>query len=93
MEKVNHPEHYQQEGKKECIWQMIEDYGKRVTAVFCLTSAYKYLYREGNKPDTPAEEDRAKAKWYLDFVDKHLFSSVQGVNTVQLYRDIRRELK
>ena len=93
MEKVNHPAHYQQEGKKECIWQMIDDYGKKVTAIFCITNAYKYLYRAGNKPDAPLKEDKAKAKWYIDFVEAHLFSSIQGANLIRMYRDVKKGLK
>lgn len=62
---VSHPSHYNLEGKKECIELMREDYGETITAVFCLTNAYKYLYRAGNKGSR--EEDIAKAGWYWEY--------------------------
>lgn len=62
---VSHPSHYNLEGKKECIEQMRADYGETITAIFCLTNAYKYLYRAGNKGSR--EEDIAKAKWYWEY--------------------------
>lgn len=68
MEKVNHPDHYNIPGKKECIEQMREDYGEYITAVFCLTSAYKYLYRAGTKPGETRDEDISKAKWYCGYM-------------------------
>ena len=65
MSSVEHPKHYNVSGKKECIEQMREDYGETVTAIFCLTNAYKYLYRAGYKGDK--EEDIAKARWYFAY--------------------------
>mgnify|MGYP002622091114 CR=1 FL=1 len=62
---VVHPSHYNLPGKKECIEQMLEDYGETITAIFCLTNAYKYLYRAGHKDD--AEKDIAKANWYYGY--------------------------
>ena len=35
---VNHPSHYQQEGRKECIVEMRERFGDRIVAIFCLTN-------------------------------------------------------
>lgn len=54
-------------GKKECIVQMEEDFGKEVTVIFCLTGAYKYLYRAGAKLGEEAGTDIAKAKWYFEY--------------------------
>ena len=67
-EQVNHPAHYNIEGRKECIVEMEEKYGAYTTAVFCLMNAYKYLYRAGTKDDNSEEQDIAKAKWYFDWV-------------------------
>lgn len=64
-EAVNHPAHYNIPGKKECIEQMKEDYGDLITVIFCLTNAYKYLYRAGHKDS--ADEDIEKAKWYYNY--------------------------
>ncbi len=67
-ENVNHPKHYQQKGRKECIVEMEELYGTYITAVFCLTNAYKYLYRAGNKAGNTKEQDMQKALWYYTWV-------------------------
>ena len=70
MSNVNHPQHYQQEGRKECIVEMLEKYGFHVTAHFALLNSYKYLYRAGLKDGNSNEQDVSKAQWYLDWVDK-----------------------
>ena len=92
---VNHPSHYQQAGRKECIVEMEEKYGGEYTAIFCLTSAYKYLYRAGNKENNPLEQDKSKAKWYFDYTNKLIkkygiltFNGIRIENT-DLYLDIR----
>lgn len=92
MEKVNHPQHYQRAGKKECIWQMVEDFGKQITAIFCLTNAYKYIYRAGYKEGSSWTEDIDKARWYVNFVDQHLYSSIQTKRAVELYHQVKKEL-
>ena len=90
---INHPTHYNLPGKKECIEQMLEDYGGRITAVFCLTNAYKYLYRAGEKEGSSKEEDLNKAKWYFDFVNKRLNVHVRYTNAVKLYTYVKTALK
>lgn len=74
-EMVNHPAHYNIAGKRECIVAMQEDYGDIVTAIFCLTNAYKYLYRAGVKEGNSQEQDIAKAKWYYDYIRNLKFKS------------------
>lgn len=73
MEKVNHPDHYNIPGKKECIEQMREDCGDLAVIIFCLTNAYKYLYRAGAKEGNSKEQDIAKAKWYYDYYENLYF--------------------
>ena len=68
MEKINHPTHYNIPGKKECIEQMLEDYGIEITMIFCLTNAYKYIYRAGNKAGESETEDMEKARWYYRWI-------------------------
>ena len=63
---VNHPGHYNQEGRMECIDEMITFFGLRDTEVFCRLSAYKYLYRAGTKPGEDQQKDLAKARWYIE---------------------------
>ena len=67
---VNHPEHYRKKGRKECIVEMEELYGGEITTVFCLTNAYKYLYRAGDKDGNPKEQDVQKSKWYFEYANK-----------------------
>ena len=67
-ELINHPQHYRQTNRKECIVEMEELYGTYITSIFCLTNAYKYLYRAGAKDGNSKEQDLAKAKWYYDWV-------------------------
>ena len=66
-ERVDHPKHYRREDRKECIEEMREKFGDFVAAVFCLTNAYKYLYRAGMKEGSPEKEDIAKAKRYFEY--------------------------
>lgn len=97
-EMVVHPSHYNKDGRKECIVEMEEKYGAEATAVFCLTNAYKYLYRAGDKIDNPMEQDRNKAKFYFDYTNKLIakygilaFNGIRIENT-DLYLDIREML-
>ena len=63
-EMVNHPDHYNRPGQKECIVEMEERFGPAAVQYFCLLSRYKYLYRCGLKDGTT--QDFSKAKWYKD---------------------------
>lgn len=97
-ENVNHPDHYNRPGRKECIVEMEEKYGAEVTAQFCLTNAYKYLYRAGEKFGNPAKQDIDKAKWYFGYANKLLakygmlsFNGIR-VEDSDLYLDIREML-
>lgn len=79
MEKVNHPRHYKADGKMECIEEMRLKFGDFHTAIFCLMSAYKYLYRAGKKEGNTEYEDLAKAKWYWQYAGANLFSKVKDM--------------
>lgn len=61
---VNHPAYYLQEGRKECIDEMLEQFGPVAVYWFSVLSAYKYRYRAGDKPDNAVEQDTAKAEWF-----------------------------
>ena len=61
MSKVNHPNHYRLEGRKECINEMLDVFGIEKVKAFCELNAYKYRYRYTMKN---GEEDLAKAEWY-----------------------------
>ena len=97
-EMINHPSHYIQEGRKECIVEMEERYGSEYVIVWCLMNAYKYLYRAGNKSDNPMEQDRGKAKWYFDYTNKLIakygelnFNGIR-IEDTDLYVDIKEML-
>lgn len=64
---VNHPSHYTKNGKKECIVEMEEKYGKIAVLMFCILNAYKYCYRAGNKEGNTKAQDYKKALWYNNY--------------------------
>lgn len=70
-EMVNHPDHYNRPGQKECIVEMEEKFGTAAVQYFCLLSRYKYLYRCGLKDGTTQE--LSKANWY-----RNRFLSLSG---------------
>ena len=63
-EMVNHPDHYNRPGQKECIIEMEERFGTAAVQYFCLLSRYKYLYRCGLKDG--ATQELSKANWSKD---------------------------
>lgn len=60
-EKIDHPQHYNVPGHKECIVEMMELYGVDKVITFCELNSYKYRYRHELKG---GEEDLLKAAWY-----------------------------
>ena len=67
-EMVNHPQHYNRPGRKECIDEMIDLYGIEATEQWCRMTAYKYHYRMGLKDDIAQEV--GKAEWYEQKADE-----------------------
>ena len=67
---VNHPAYYQQDGRKECIVEMEEQFGTLAVFWFCKLNAYKYRYRAGAKSGNTADQDEAKALWYDSKADE-----------------------
>ena len=67
---VNHPSHYNLDGREECIVEMEEMFGVKNVMIWCYLTAYKYTYRLGNKDGNSVEQDIAKALWYMEYVDK-----------------------
>lgn len=61
---VDHPKHYVKKGRKEAIVEMEEKFGPLAVYWFSVLSAYKYRYRDGDKPGNSSEQDEAKALWY-----------------------------
>ena len=69
-EQVNHPQHYSQDGRRECIEEMRVVFGDEAVREWCILTAYKYMYRAGNKSGNSEEQDKAKMAWYLDYAKK-----------------------
>lgn len=57
------PSHYKDSCSLECIEAMEMAYGKYWVYVFCITNAWKYIWRYKNKN---GEQDIKKARWYVD---------------------------
>lgn len=92
-ELVQHPQHYNIEGRKECIVEMLEKYGFHATANFALLNSYKYLFRAGLKDGNSAEQDVKKARWYFDWVTNKIAElKIWDVFDWVLYSDIEQML-
>lgn len=63
---INHPSHYNQGERKECIVEMQELFGVRFVIDFCVGNCYKYLYRRGQKTGNTYDKDTDKAIWYYN---------------------------
>lgn len=75
-EKVNHPSHYQKDGK-ECIEVMLELYGIQAVIHFCECNAFKYRWRAGLKNGESAKVDLKKAKWYEDYRENLINNTIK----------------
>ena len=94
MEHVNHPQHYQREGRKECIVEMQDRFGSYITIIFDLTNAYKYLYRVGLKENNSIEQEIQKARWYYNHAMSLYKDNIRlEGNDYKLLSYIRRELR
>lgn len=63
---VNHPDHYNKPGQKECIDEIEDILGTEGMVYFCLGNTCKYLYRAGNKANNSEMQDIQKALWYYN---------------------------
>lgn len=66
---VYHPTHYTRTSI-ECIDSMRMTFGTRYTILWCIMTAYKYLWRRDLKDNQ--SEDMAKAGWYLNYAQNLL---------------------
>jgi hypothetical protein len=57
---VHSPKHYNAPGRKECIEEMLELFGKEKVITFCELNSFKYRYRHVMKN---GQEDLDKARW------------------------------
>lgn len=82
---IDHPTHYNQEGRKECIVEMREKFGDIAVYWFCKLNAYKYDYRAGNKDGNSEEQDKAKSKWYDEYA--------KGIQPIVILEDVMMALR
>lgn len=75
-DKVNHPSHYQKDGK-ECIDVMLELYGIQAVIHFCECNAFKYRWRAGMKAGESTEVDLEKAKWYENYRENLINNTIK----------------
>jgi len=91
MAEIVHPSHYNVEGRKECIVEMEEKFGPKAVFAFELLSAYKYLYRAGEKKTETYEDDMNKCKTYFEMAKDLLNREyLVGNGNMRLYDTIRR---
>ena len=78
-EMINHPEHYNVPGRKECIVEMEELFSPQIVWGFCACNEYKYAYRAGHKGDI--EQDAKKAVWYQqkakELLEKYYYPAIK----------------
>lgn len=78
-ENVEHPSHYKKEGRKECIEEMIDLFGKEAVANWAICNWYKYEYRAGEKDNNSYIQDKSKAYWcykkYKEINDSREFNN------------------
>lgn len=87
MEHVNHPTHYNQSGRKECIEEMRDIFGDSYVFAFCILNSYKYLYRAGTKAGNSKEQDVDKAKWYFNYANNLLSGSDEYADMINVIRE------
>lgn len=92
-EMINHPSHYNQQGKKECIDEIADVLGDAGAIYFCLGNAMKYNYRAGEKEGNPKEQDERKIQWYLDWADRRLLTEMIPENNERILRKAIEEVK
>lgn len=78
-EMINHPEHYNVPGRKECIVEMEELFSPQIVWGFCACNEYKYAYRAGHKGNI--EQDAKKAVWYQqkakELLEKYYYPAIK----------------
>lgn len=66
MNTISHPSYYNN-GRKECIVEMQENFGTLALISFCVLNAHKYYYRKGKKEGNSVGQDIQKAQWYINY--------------------------
>lgn len=70
-EHVEHPDHYGGGDNPYEVIKVLKAWMSREELIgFCKGNAIKYISRAGKKEGQPFERDMAKARWYLDYIEK-----------------------
>jgi hypothetical protein len=77
---VNHPDHYNHEGRKECWDEMIDLFGMYYTGIFDLLTAYKYFYRADTKDGNSREQDIAEMNNYLNHCSELIICGAKNLS-------------
>lgn len=91
MEQVTHPTHYNLDGRKECWDEMDEVFGAYDTIAFCLLSAFKYLYRAGEKEDY--KTDISKANVFIGHATEIIEKEALSTYEINHFYDAIEKLK
>lgn len=87
---VIHPTHYNIDGRKECIDEMLDKFGFEFTCVFCFLNAYKYMYRAGLKDGAPMEKDKRKVAEYMEMAERIMENRKYTTRLAEMYVAISR---
>ena len=82
LDMVNHPPHYA-DGTVKCIEIMELVFGFEATAQWALQTAFKYVWRMGQKGSK--HEDAKKALWYLTYYAETMECHTESNQNAALY--------
>lgn len=88
---VQHPSHYNKNGRKECWEEMREIFGDDAVIVFDCLNAYKYAYRAGDKEGNSKEQDLKKIEQYINHA-KSLVKAHTGLQALSVFAKIKAQL-
>ncbi len=85
--------YYNSPTRKKCMIEMQDKFGNQIVSIFCLATAYRYLYHAGDIGNTHRDEDLNKARWYFNYAGDlklkgHLLDSM-----LDLYAAVESELE
>lgn len=85
------PNHYNNSCSLSCLDMMKVVFGDHETFIFCLTSAFKYIWRFKDKNGI---EDLDKARWYLDYVKFYMRDGKKyGVKVSESIRNLHYKME
>lgn len=89
---VHHPDHYNEDGRKECWDEMVEIFGADAVVIFDCLNAYKYFYRAGKKTDNPESQDIAKMINYCEHAKMLIQNNIDAAECVKILEKLERKI-